>query len=333
MQINVNELFFSYGHNVSHVISDGYLVHSHSFPEIYYFLRGDVDVLLSGVEYHMKPHTMLLYPPGAYHGIRVNSDAPYERITLHLEPSVLSFERRAQLMAVLPKAGMNPGFPLYWPAMQGTGIWESLLQLDDCAALSKAQQKALMPIFIEAVLARMLCHMQTSLPVSQPVYAASKSQGSSILYYLDEHFAQPISLDMLAERFFVSKSHLNQMFRKMTGTTVMDYVTHKRVNFVQQLLSGGVSAVQAAQAAGFGDYTSFYRAYVKIFAHAPSVDKRQLAGKSTAQKPVPVDSLRSFVYRTTNRQQPETEPTIWTRQKTGLEGFGDPALLKDEQQP
>lgn len=64
MQISVNGLLFGYGHNVSHVVSNGYLVHAHPFPEIYYFLQGDVDVLLSGVEYHMAPHTLMLYPPG-----------------------------------------------------------------------------------------------------------------------------------------------------------------------------------------------------------------------------------------------------------------------------
>lgn len=328
MQISVNGLLFSYGHNVSHVVSNGYLVHAHPFPEIYYFLQGDVDVLLSGVEYHMAPHTLMLYPPGAYHGIRVNSEAPYERVTLHLDPNVLSFERRAQLMAVLPLGG-NPAFSLHWPDMESTGILQSLLQLDDCAPLSKPQQKALMPIFIEAVLARMLCHMQDYLPLRQQSCAMPRGQNNHILYYLDEHFTQPISLDMLAERFFVSKSHLNQMFRKMTGTTVMDYVTHKRVNYVQQLLSGGISAAQAAQAAGFGDYTSFYRAYTKIFGHSPSADKRQLAGKAPSSNAEPLDTLRSFVYRATDRQQ-DTEPTLWSRKAPTLEGFGDPAQLKDD---
>ena len=270
MQISVYGLLFGYGHNVSHVVSNGYLVHAHPFPEIYYFLQGDVDVLLSGVEYHMAPHTLMLYPPGAYHGIRVNSEAPYERVTLHLDPNVLSFERRAQLMAVLPQGG-NPAFSLHWPDMESTGILQSLLQLDDCAPLSKPQQKALMPIFIEAVLARMLCHMQDYLPLRQQSCAMPRGQNNHILYYLDEHFTQPISLDMLAERVFVSK----------------------------------------------------------IFGHSPSADKRQLAGKAAPSNPEPLDTLRSFVYRATDRQQ-DTEPTLWSRKAPTLEGFGDPAQLKDD---
>ena len=181
-----------------------------------------------------------------------------------------------------------------------------------------------------AVLDYAICEQAKNyLPLRQQSYAMPRGQNNHILYYLDEHFTQPISLDMLAERFFVSKSHLNQMFRKMTGTTVMDYVTHKRVNYVQQLLSGGISAAQAAQAAGFGDYTSFYRAYTKIFGHSPSADKRQLAGKAPSSNAEPLDTLRSFVYRATDRQQ-DTEPTLWSRKAPTLEGFGDPAQLKDD---
>jgi len=54
---------------------------------------------------------------------------------------------------------------------------------------------------------------------------------------------------------------------------VRDYLISKRVTYVQQLLINGIPATQAATLAGFGDYTAFYRAYVKRFGHAPSQDR------------------------------------------------------------
>ena len=95
----------------------------------------------------------------------------------------------------------------------------------------------------------------------------------NIINYLNEHFNEPITLDSLAERFFLSKNHLNRSFRKATGTTVRDYLIGKRVTYVQQLLINGIPATQAASLAGFGDYTSFYHAYVKRFGHSPSQDR------------------------------------------------------------
>ena len=41
----------------------------------------------------------------------------------------------------------------------------------------------------------------------------------SILHYLDEHYTEDISLDQLAEQFFISKYYLSREFKKEYGTT------------------------------------------------------------------------------------------------------------------
>ena len=109
-----------------------------------------------------------------------------------------------------------------------------------------------------------------------PEAGARRLMRSSLLRYIDEHFTEPITLDTLSARFYVSKSQLNQTFRQMTGTTVIDYIIRKRIAYAQQLLLNGVSAAQAGAAAGFGDYTSFYRAYKKHFGCSPNHDKREV---------------------------------------------------------
>ena len=41
----------------------------------------------------------------------------------------------------------------------------------------------------------------------------------------------------------------------------------------QELLTGGLSAQEAAVRAGFGDYSSFYRSYRRILGHSPLKDR------------------------------------------------------------
>ena len=125
-------------------------------------------------------------------------------------------------------------------------------------------------ILMEAVFASILL---SAAPTQEPEPRAIPAAQEKILTHLNEHFTEPITLDDLAERFFLSKHHLNRLFRKATGTTVRDYLINKRVTYVQQLLINGIPATQAASLAGFGDYTSFYRAYVKRFGHSPSADR------------------------------------------------------------
>lgn len=61
-----------------------------------------------------------------------------------------------------------------------------------------------------------------------------------LLSYLNLHLTEDLSLDGLAERFYISKHHLNKIFKRSTSTTVMDYVIHKRVAMARQLIREGL---------------------------------------------------------------------------------------------
>lgn len=130
----------------------------------------------------------------------------------------------------------------------------------------------------------------------------------SILQFINQNLTKKLTLDILSEQLFVSKSKLNQMFRKCMNCTVMDYITCRRVNYAQRLLLNGCSASQASSAAGFGDYTSFYRAYSKHMGHTPVKDMH-----SNAMLEMRVPFLRDEK----DLQLPTVRPkNIWTLNKT-----------------
>ncbi|MDO5022240.1 MAG: response regulator [Eubacteriales bacterium] len=54
--------------------------------------------------------------------------------------------------------------------------------------------------------------------------------------YLDEHFSQNITLDLLAENFFISPVYLSRLFKKKTGENYIRYLTKLRLNKAQTLL-------------------------------------------------------------------------------------------------
>ena len=150
-------------------------------------------------------------------------------------------------------------------------MYALLLQLDALAAHDEQMREKLTPVFLEALISTIALSAPSEEPAQETTSVTPAQE--TIIAYLNSHFTEPITLDDLAERFFISKHHLNRSFRKATGTTVRDYLISKRVTYVQQLLINGVPATQASTLAGFGDYTAFYRAYVKRFGHAPSQDR------------------------------------------------------------
>ena len=95
------------------------------------------------------------------------------------------------------------------------------------------------------------------------------SSGSELIDYINENLSRDLSLDALAERFFISKSQLNRRFKKLTGATVGEYIAAKRLLYARERIFDGVPAAQASSESGFNDYSAFYRAYKKKFGVTP----------------------------------------------------------------
>ena len=144
----MDSALYSFSHTRSQVASQGYMIHAHPFYELYYFVRGEVDYLLSGVERQLRPGTMLVILPNEFHGVRVHSAAVYERWTLHFDPDMLGVERRDLL---LEAAEGDPALRF----LEDAGAWgleETFAGFDSLAGVEEGLQRKLIPLFTEALL-------------------------------------------------------------------------------------------------------------------------------------------------------------------------------------
>ncbi len=60
---------------------------------------------------------------------------------------------------------------------------------------------------------------------------------NQIQSYIQVHFAENLTLNVLSERFYVSPSYLSRLFKKKTGTNFIDYLTHLRVEKAKDYLT------------------------------------------------------------------------------------------------
>lgn len=260
----------SFGYSVSQEVTKQYALHCHNFYEVYYFLEGDVDYLVEGQHYRPTAESVLLLSPHAFHGVRVNSDLPYKRYSLHFHPDLLSQERRSFLLYAFPQSGRGEEKTIYFEHAEKFRMPACLESLEECAWMPENVREQMLPIRVEALLGEIAAMSMATAP-----YAENRTEDTvtEILFYMNKHLREPITLDEISNHFFISKHHLNKVFRRATGTTVMDYLLRKRVAHAQLLLNRGCHAKDAALESGFGDYSSFYRAYVKTLGHTPGKDR------------------------------------------------------------
>lgn len=94
-------------------------------------------------------------------------------------------------------------------------------------------------------------------------------QVDEILAYINQNLSQPVSIQALAEHFYMSQSYLCRIFKKATGTTVNKYITARRITIAKALLSEGRSVTEAYERSGFTDYSNFFKAFTKAVGISP----------------------------------------------------------------
>lgn len=100
-----------------------------------------------------------------------------------------------------------------------------------------------------------------------------------VLEYLDAHFDQTITLEMLAEKAKLSVSRLAHRFKDETGATLFEYLTWVRIGHAQRLLiETELSCLKIADEVGYNNQSYFSRAFRRVVGTTPRLFRRQ--GKS-----------------------------------------------------
>lgn len=93
--------------------------------------------------------------------------------------------------------------------------------------------------------------------------------------YLEEHFAQKISLETLAKSAYLSKFHFCHLFRDQTGKSPKAYLDSIRVSRAKDLLKQRqMSIAEVGWALGFSDPSGFSKTFARIEGVPPLAYRR-----------------------------------------------------------
>lgn len=91
-----------------------------------------------------------------------------------------------------------------------------------------------------------------------------------IMRYIENHYAENLSLEALAAQVNYSKSHLYNVFRKELNTSFGNYLTKVRILHAKKLLTTSfLRLYEIAERTGFYDYSHFARTFKKYTGVSP----------------------------------------------------------------
>lgn len=244
--------------------------HYHDFNKILILLSGNINYCIEGKSYSLKPYDIVLVNAGEIHRPSVLDNSAYERIIIYISTQFLSNYKSNDydLNYCFERARKEHSNVLRIPSVDKSKLYQVCLELEhsfaDQAFAKELYQKIL---FLELMI--QLNRTAISNHINYLDSANANSKLVQILAYINSHLSEEITIDTLAEHFYLSRYYLMHYFKEETGYTIGNYISEKRLLLAKNLVQSGCSITQACYQSGFKNYSTFSRAFKKAFNTVP----------------------------------------------------------------
>ncbi|TAH64455.1 MAG: AraC family transcriptional regulator [Anaerolineaceae bacterium] len=246
-------------------------LHYHDFNKIIIFISGNVTYLIEGRSYKLKPWDILLVSSSEIHKAIIGTSGAYERMIIWVNSNFLhkhdspdgnllkcfdiaSNEKRNMLR-------LSPDI-----LRQGKYILSQLRE--ECEVSNFGNQVLKNSLFLQFIVYLNRLYLE-------PASTEHKANGDYdesievVINYINENICEDLPIEGLASRFYMSKYHLMHKFKSQTGYTIHNYIVQKRLMLSNTLIKSGKPITEVCAECGFGDYSSFVRAFKRMYGLSP----------------------------------------------------------------
>lgn len=224
----------------------------HSYHEILLFISGDGELLTGSGQMALKKHSVFVFPSETYHFFRLKSPEDFTRLKISF-PSDLFKEIKFCDLRVLDNMSGNIGY-----------LFDSIYN-----AVKNDSEKS--GFYAYSALLMLLSELdRVDVELNSTAYTENSKLTRDVADYVSENLDEDLNIDSLSKKFHASPSGIVHMFKKEFGISVHKYITQKRLVRATQLIREGKQPSKIYSEVGFRDYSSFYKAYVKLYGCPPS---------------------------------------------------------------
>lgn len=242
--------------------------HYHEFCKLLILNTGTGNYVVDSKRYQLQSDDIVLVDCNSVHRPEFDETTDYERTIIYIDPGFLQRESTRECDLLSCFSG-DQGHVLRLNQRQFRQILEISNQLEAELAQQRQGREIIGKALLMELLVSIFRHQQQEECFTSPMQPKN-DRILDVLKHLDEHICEDLEIDMLADRFFISKYHLMRLFHKETGSTIHAYIVQRRLLLARELLKQGVNATDACFRSGFRSYSAFTRAYSKNFGTTPT---------------------------------------------------------------
>ncbi|PZD97095.1 AraC family transcriptional regulator [Paenibacillus sambharensis] len=244
--------------------------HFHRTYEIYYLMSGKREFFIKDRTIVIEEGDMIILSPNILHRT-TNTEIPeHERFIVNIHESYLAAPDGSHTEALEPLFGKE------YVYLKGSASGKAIMDPVVNSIIREVQEKK--PGFeryAQALTLQLLiecCRLLSESGYSAPAPTSCKHERiSEVVRFINSHYMEELSLERLAERFYISPYYLSRFFKEATGFTYVEYLNNVRIKEAMTLLlSSSMKANLIAKRVGFGSVTHFGRVFKQITGYPPS---------------------------------------------------------------
>lgn len=240
-------------------------LHTHYCSELFYVTEGQGKLQIENGVYPISAHDLVIINPNVRHTELSDAEHPLAYIVIGIEDVELTSlnEDEDVRFCILNLKDMKDSVRFYFNQI----LTENKLQTPDSEIMCKN--------LVENLL--ILLSRQVNFTVTlTPILKKSALLCIDIRQYIDNHFRENITLDMLAERSHVSKYHMVHVFTEEYNISPINYLIMKRVEEGKKLLkTTDHSLALISRTLGFSSPSYFSQVFKKHLNCTPLEYRKQ----------------------------------------------------------
>ncbi len=238
--------------------------HYHEYFELYYLETGERYHMIEDRLYKIYPGEFLIFSPYVMHHSYGEENVEFKRLLVYF--------RKDEVSAPALLRMLEEGTGVYKPDVHTKALIHRMLE-----KLLKEQEKegALTELYghtlLNLILLTIVRHIQA------PVKEEKRGWVAEVINYIHTHYHEDMSLESLAQRFYVSPYYLCREFKKYTNSTIIQYLNVTRIMNAQRKFmetDGNITAI--SKATGFSNITHFNRVFKAVTGMTPSQYRKLL---------------------------------------------------------
>ena len=232
--------------------------HAHNYTELFYIIGGDGQFLIDDEKFPVRAHQLVIVNPNIMHTELSYEARPLEYIVLGIEGLEISIP------------GTNEGRYCIYTFSGSNKVLNCMQSILREMQEREQEHQMVCQAYMDILVVQLMRNTSTSM-TQVADSSPTNRQCAMVRRYIDNHYKEKLTLDLLATEAKVNKYYLVHAYKQAYGISPINYMISRRIQEGKRLLAEtDLSLSQISGILGFSSASYFSQSFRKAEAISPA---------------------------------------------------------------